>query len=88
MNKSISLAVLLGVVGLVVGYFLFGKIGNGYIKVGDLLSAPKSGLAGVGRQVIDAITDIDQIRRNILISGGVGAALGLVGGLSISRPRR
>lgn len=88
MKKPISFVVLLGVAGLVVGYLLFGKGPAGYVRIIDLLSPPKSGLAGVGQRVLGAIQGIAEIRRNILASGVVGAALGLVASIAANRPRR
>ena len=38
MKKPFSLVVILGAVGLVVGYFLFGKVGSSYVGLGELLA--------------------------------------------------
>lgn len=88
MKKPVSYVIILGVAGLVVGYLLFGKGPTGYVKIIDLISPAKSGLAGVGQRVLGAIQGIAEIRRNILICGVVGAALGLVASVAANRPRR
>ena len=73
----ISSAVVLGIVGLAAGYFLFAKVGNSYIGVESLISPADTILERLG----DAVRGIDEIRRKILISGGAGAAVGVVIGL-------
>ena len=89
MNKAISSVVVLGVVGLIVGYFLFGKTGGGnYVSIGDLFRPARSGLAGLGQRLSEAVRGIEEMRRNILISGLVGAVVGLVAGLAMNRSGR
>jgi hypothetical protein len=84
MKKPVSLVLLLGAAGLVAGYFLFGKTLGGYVPVMDLVSPPKDVLG----RVANWAKQVDQIRQNILISGGVGAVLGLVASFAGARSRR
>jgi hypothetical protein len=64
----------LGLVGLVIGYLIFGRIGGEFIALETLLKTPQNILGELGQK----ITGVADARQNILISGGVGAALGLV----------
>jgi hypothetical protein len=80
--KTLSLIIVLGVVGLAVGYFLFGN----QIPVADLIAPAKKGLAGAAQKLMGGIRNIEQVRMNILIAGGVGALAGLA--LSMAGGRR
>ncbi len=78
MRYSIVFAVVLGIVGLIVGYFLFAKFGNGYIALERIVGLNDSGLLNkIGNSAIG----LSKIRLNILLSGGVGAGIGFVLGL-------
>jgi len=89
MNRTVSSAVVLGVIGLIVGYLLFARTGGGnYVSIGDLFSPARSGLAGLGQRLTEAVRGIVEIRRNILISGLVGVVVGLVAGLAMNRSGR
>ena len=72
--KYVFYIILFGVIGLAVGYFLFAKFGGHYIPVFDLFMKQKGLLDKVG----DAVTGANEIRQNIYICGGVGAAAGLL----------
>ncbi len=82
MNNSFRLALVLGVVGLVVGYFLFGKVGGDYVRLTTLLNLSGGGIAGFMRN----LAGIGEIRQNILLSGTAGAGVGVLVGL-VSRRR-
>ena len=81
MRKIILSAIILGVVGLVAGYVLFGKIGNSYISLQNLIIPSKSVLKQLGNTLIG----VDEARRNILITGGVGAVFGIIVGIMRNR---
>ena len=80
--RAISLAIVLGIVGLAAGYFIFAQFNGTYLSIKDLIFPPKNILDNVGQ----AITGAAKIRQNILICGGAGAVVGLIlGALSGSR---
>lgn len=77
MKNIVSSVLVLGILGLVAGYFLFAKVGNSYIDVQVLIAPGDTVLQKLG----NAIRGVEEIRRKILITGGAGAVLGLVIGL-------
>ncbi len=81
--RTLSTIILFGIIGLVVGYLLFAKVGNSYIPVADLLQASRGAMAAIASRLYR----YKQVLQNILIAGGVGALVGLVLGLG-ARPRR
>lgn len=81
MRKILTNALFLGILGLVVGYFLFGRVGNSYIGIKALISPSDSLLAQLGNK----LRGIETIRQNILLAGGAGAAVGAVLGIVRSR---
>jgi hypothetical protein len=74
MRKAVVLIVILGVVGLVVGYLIFARTEGGYISLKALLRPSRHLLD----ELVKKVTGIGTIRRNILVSGAVGAVVGLV----------
>ncbi|MFC2136980.1 hypothetical protein ACFLTE_02285 [Bacteroidota bacterium] len=74
MKKLLIYLLVFGVIGLIVGYFLFGKIAGEYVSLGSLLDFSSSGLAKFGRK----ISGVEAIRKDILISGAVGAIVGII----------
>ncbi len=74
MQKKILTILILAIIGLVIGYLLFGKIGGEYIDVSTIFSNSGGDFGSFGRK----LTGISKIRNNILISGGVGAVIGVV----------
>lgn len=74
MKKFIIYFLLFGILGLIIGYLLFGKIGNEYINVKHIFSTSKSALGSFGR----SISGIAQMKQNIMISGGIGAVIGFI----------
>ena len=81
MRKILSSALFLGVIGLVVGYFLFGKVGNSYIGLKALIIPSESLLSQLGNK----LRGVETIRQNILLSGGAGAVIGAVLGVVRTR---
>ena len=76
MRRFVIVAIVGAVLGLVVGYLLFARIGNVRLSLDALISFGRGGTArSVLRRTAETITGIDRIRRNILISGGIGAAI-------------
>jgi hypothetical protein len=84
MRTVILWIVLLAVAGLVVGYLIFARTSRGYLSLQSLLAPSKN----VIDTLVKNVKGIPQIRQNILISGGVGAGLGLIAGLAGGSARR
>ena len=83
MKRAILLLIVVGLIGLAVGYLIFARTGSGYVSVQVLVSPSKNRLD----DLVKSVTGINKIRQNILICGGVGAAVGLLLGLVTSRRR-
>ncbi len=83
MKNALLLLVVLGIVGLVVGYFIFARwpITNEMIGIQDLLSQPQD----IVGSLLSEVSQFAEIRRNILLTGAGGAVLGLVLGIVVSR---
>ena len=77
MKRTIILVIVLGILGLVIGYLFFARSGDGYIEISRILSPSNKLLDKVG----DALIGMKKIRQNILIAGGAGAGAGLIIGL-------
>ncbi len=74
MGKIIRGLLVGAVAGLVVGYLIFGRVGGDFVNPVDLV-APSEGLLERGRAWLEGH---ETIRRNIGISGGVGAVAGVI----------
>jgi len=74
MKRVFWYVLIFAVVGLVAGYFYYGKIAGEYISPLKLIGPAKNELHKFGR----AISGIESIRNNILMWGGIGAVLGIV----------
>jgi hypothetical protein len=74
MKKSVLLIVLFAIIGLVVGYLIFGRISGEYVSLDLIFQQSESGLESFGRK----LAGIASMKQNILISGGVGAVVGFV----------
>jgi len=81
--KTIGLTISFAVIGLGVGYLIFGQVHGHYIDIESLFSAP----SGFVENIAYAALGVGQIRQNILISGAVGAIVGLFLGMMSSRKR-
>jgi hypothetical protein len=84
MKRTILLLIVVGLIGLAVGYLVFARTPNGYVSIEVLISPSKNVLD----ELVRSVTGIKQIRQNILICGAVGAGVGLLLGLVTSRTRR
>lgn len=89
MRNVLVAALVLGVIGLIVGYFLFASVGNGhYMPLAWLFGATKGGfLSHLGSSLRSMALDLPVVRRNILLSGLVGVIVGFVIALAARRRR-
>lgn len=74
MKKKIIYILLFAIIGLVLGYFIFARINGEYLSIQTIFNAAANPIESFGRK----ITGLQSIKQNIFISGGVGAAVGLV----------
>lgn len=81
MRRIVTFALVLGVLGLVVGYFIFGKIAGQYVAVDTLLGLGDDLISRIG----EAVVEVSDVRRNILISGAAGVGIGIIAGALVSR---
>ena len=84
MKRTILLLIVVGLIGLAVGYLIFARTSSGYVSIEVLVSPSKNSLD----DLVKSVTGIKQVRQNILICGAVGAGVGLLLGLVTSRARR
>jgi hypothetical protein len=73
MMRIFGMIIIFTVIGLVVGYFIFGHVNGKMLSVGTIFSSNDNFI----ERTIDNITGVESIRQNILISGVVGAVIGL-----------
>jgi hypothetical protein len=96
LKNAVLLLVILGIVGTVAGYFIFARApGTGeLIEIRYLIDRPQSlsdrlnneGVWGTLESLgIELLSDLETIRRNILLTGAGGALLGLILGFVVSR---
>jgi hypothetical protein len=79
MSKMIGRIVIGGIAGLAIGYFAFGEIAGVRLDIGALIpSGANSGIGGALRNAAGNLAGINEIRRNILLSGAGGAGLGFL----------
>lgn len=83
-GRIILFAVVLGLVGLAVGYVIFGRVGGEYLALREVFQPAETILEDIG----ETITGIQDARRNIWISGAVGGAVGVIVGAVTGRRRR
>lgn len=74
MKKLILFIIIFGIIGLVIGYLFFGKIAGDYINLKTIFSVSENALQSFGRK----ISGLEDIKKNILISGGIGGIIGII----------
>jgi hypothetical protein len=74
MRRTVIYTILFALIGLALGYLIFGRISGEYIEIRAIFSRSDNVLESIGR----TITGLKEIKQNILISGGVGAVAGLI----------
>ena len=84
MKRVVLLVIVVGFIGLAVGYLVFARTASGYVGIDVLISPSKNVLD----ELVKSVTGIKQMRQNILICGAVGAGVGLLLGLLTAGKRR
>jgi len=69
MKRIILLLIIVGIIGLAVGYLIFARTSSGYVSIQALISPSKNVLD----DLVKSVTGIKKIRQNILICGAAGA---------------
>lgn len=81
---AVACAIVLGLAGLVAGYFLYGKLAGEYVGINTLISPQRSVL----ESALHSVVGIDVMRTKILWLGGAGAVIGLVVGFLLPSLKR
>ena len=91
MQKAIVLGVAFLIIGLIVGYMIYGKVNNRYIPVTTLLGMDDN----LGHDIlkefginVNKMRGFDRIKKNILLFGIGGLAAGILLGFASTRNRR
>lgn len=71
--RVIGFLLLFVIIGLIVGYVIFGRVNDEYIDPVQIF-AKHEGVAGWG---MNKLYGLEEKRKNILISGAVGGIVGL-----------
>ena len=71
-QKVILWSVVFGLVGLLFGYLVFGRIAGDYVSISNLITLPANWIEELG----ESLTGIRQIRQRIFITGAMGMVLG------------
>lgn len=72
MSRIPIYSLIFGIVGLVAGYFLFGRIAGEYISIDNLIKPADNIFKSLG----NAMIGIEQIRWNIILCGVIGVSTG------------
>lgn len=82
-RNVLLLAIVFGIVGLVLGWLIFGRwpITDELISIQHLISPPENFVGNL----LSGTQQYEEIRRNILLSGGGGVVLGIILGAIVSR---
>jgi len=82
--KTVVFLILFALLGLIVGYVIFAKVQDKYISPEHFFTKQE----GVRDYISAKILNLEQRRRNILISGAVGAIVGLFFGAITSKKKK
>ncbi|MFW6138729.1 MAG: hypothetical protein ACOC7U_06125 [Spirochaetota bacterium] len=81
--KIIIYGILLGILGLITGYVIYGRIGGEYLEFDQVFNPPENIL----EDFAESITGVEKARQRILLSGAIGTAVGLIIGAIRTRKR-
>ena len=74
MKNPIASIIIFAIIGLVLGYLIFGRISGDYVSISTIFKSSSGALESFGRK----LAGISKMRQNILISGGIGGIVGYV----------
>ena len=74
MRNLVIFVILFGLIGLIFGYFIFARSSGEYVSIKTIFASSGNAFHSFGRKLMGYNT----MRQNILISGAVGAFLGLL----------
>jgi hypothetical protein len=74
MKKTGLLILVFAIIGLILGYLIFGRIAGEYVSLDLIFQESSNVVEKLGRN----ISGLKEMKQNILISGGAGGLLGLV----------
>ncbi len=74
MKKTGFFIIAFAIIGLVLGYLIFGRIAGEYVSLDLIFKDSSNVIESLGRN----ISGLKEMKQNILISGGAGGLLGLV----------
>ena len=69
MKKFLTYVILFAVIGLIVGYLLFGKIAGEYVNIRTIFGISQNAFKSFGRNV----SGLMSMKQTILVSVGIGA---------------
>ena len=87
MKKAIILGLLLLIVGLIIGYLVFGKVGKRYIPIKRLLGISDTVFDDFLNTITEPFLNPQSIRNRILLCGAGGLLLGIVLGFLVKERR-
>ncbi len=76
--KAVAFLVLFAIIGLIVGYVIYGKINDEYVDPTQIF-VPRKGVVGFG---IKKLYNLEEKRKGILIAGAIGGIIGLFLGIA------
>jgi len=85
MKQSVVLVIVFLIIGLIIGYLIFGKINNKYVSVLSLLGFHKETFTGFLTKAGDKFGVFDKMRLNIVLFGLGGLIGGIIIGYFIKR---
>jgi hypothetical protein len=74
MKKNLISIIAFAVLGLIVGYAIFGKWAGDYVSLNTLFSFGGNAF----HRAFQSVTGIEDMRNKILLCGAAGAAVGLI----------
>ncbi|GET28126.1 hypothetical protein [Prolixibacter sp. SD074] len=74
MKNPVASIIIFVIIGLVLGYLIFGRISGEYVDISTIFKSSSGAIESFGRK----LAGISKIRQNILITGGVGGIVGYV----------
>lgn len=74
MKKPLIYILVFAIIGLIIGYLIFGRIEGEYLALNTIFSDADNVIESLGRKV----AGLETIKQNIMISGGAGVLVGII----------